>query len=400
MSATGPRTTPTRWILGLGLASTLVPLNSTMIAVALSDIADDFDIAKGTAGLLVTVYLGVMLVGQPLAGRLADILGSRRFLLGSLLGFGVCSVLASLAKSFPLLVGGRVIQAIFGAALMPVTRALIRQVTPPDQRGRNFGVQESLIAAGAASGPLIGGLMVEFTGWSGVFIVNLPIATLALVLLRALPADAPAPDTSIASEPKAVGSPMAAILTERSFLLPFGAQAAAVLAQYSLLLVVPVVLDARGWSSTSVGAALVLLTVGMVVSGPIGGRVGDRIGRRLPTLVGMAVAVIGVGLAAATLYTTPAVVLLGMAIFGLGFGLGVPNLTTSALEAAPSHLAGSASGMWSMSRYMGSIPASLLFATLLGDGTQGGQTVLAISGVAMLVAIALASRMGRPDDAR
>ena len=55
-------------LLGIGAAAGLVPLNSTMIAVALPRITDDFDISTGTASILVTVYLVAMLVGQPLAG--------------------------------------------------------------------------------------------------------------------------------------------------------------------------------------------------------------------------------------------------------------------------------------------------------------------------------------------
>jgi MFS family permease len=100
MTKAAPNATPAGWILGLGLAAMLVPLNSTMIAVALPEISDDFGIAQGTTGLLITVYLVVMLVGQPLAGRLADGLGSRRVVLGALLGFAACSIAASFANSF------------------------------------------------------------------------------------------------------------------------------------------------------------------------------------------------------------------------------------------------------------------------------------------------------------
>jgi MFS family permease len=296
-------------------------------------------------------------------------------------------------EQLSLLVAGRVAQAIFGAALIPVTRALIRLVTPSRERGRNFGLQEALIGVGAASGPLIGGVVIDFSGWPGVFLINVPMVVVAIGLLVSLPADDRTSRSAVADVSR---SPMRLILTERSFGIPFVSQAAAVLAQYSLLLTVPVVLDGRGWSSTQVGAALILLTVGMVVSGPVGGRIGDAKGRRFPAVAGMTLAITGISLAAVAIESTPSVVLVGMAAFGLGFGLAVPNLTTSALEAAPDHMAGSASGVWSMSRNFGSIPASLLFAALLGDGANGAQLLLVIGGVAMILAIAAAARM---DDA-
>ena len=236
--------------------------------------------------------------------------------------------------------------------------------------------------------------MIEFAGWQGVFLVNVPVAVLGLVLLRSLPAD---DRSSAAKGTKAQRSPIILILAERSFVYPFVSQAAAVLVQYSLLLTVPVVLDRRGWSPTQVGSALILLTVGMVVSGPLGGRVGDIRGRRVPAVVGMTVGIVGISLAAATISSTPAAVLVGMAAFGLGFGLAVPNLTTSALEATPAHMAGSASGMWSMSRYVGSIPASLLFAALVGDGTEGAQRLLVVAAAAMIVSIVAASRVSGRD---
>jgi len=388
MTDTTSKSVPTVWLVGLGLASMLVPINSTMIAVALPDIADDFAIAKGATGLLVTVYLVVMLVGQPVAGRLADRFGSRRMILGALVGFAVCSVAASFATSFLLLVVGRVAQALFGAVLMPVSRGLIRLVTPVNERGRNFGFQEALFGLGAATGPLIGGLVIGVGGWPAVFLVNVPIAACALILIRRISADETTNERG-GTERSTIG----VVLRERSFVVPFITHAAAVLAQYSLLLTVPIVLDGRGWSSTEVGSALILLTVGMVVAGPVGGRIGDVQGRRRPVVTGIMVGVVGVGMAAAAIESNPQIVLAAMAIFGVGFGLAVPNLTTSALDSVPTHLVGSASGAWSMSRYVGSIPASVVFASMIGDGTSGAQALLILATAAMILAVVASSQI-------
>ena len=384
MTDSGPASPPARWILGLGLTAMLVPLNSTMIAVALPVIADDFDIAKGTAGLLITVYLLVMVVGQPIAGRLADVVGIRRVVALGLTGFAACSLAASFADAFWLVVAGRCAQAVFGAALIPGARALLRIIMTEDRWGRSFGIQESLIGAGAAGGPLVGGIVTELVGWPGVFLVNVPVAVLALVILRDIPARS-APPPARASE----GSRLRDVLTERLFGLAFVTQAAAVLGQYRLLLVVPVVLHSRGWSPSAFGAALILLTIGMVVIGPVGDQLGDTYGRRLPVLAGVVVATACVALAAAFVDGSPAALLVAMCAFGLG--LATPNLTTAALGSVPEHLVGSASGLWSMSRYFGSIPASLLFAFIVSDNVDGARALLLIAAAAGLLAVLSAS---------
>ena len=82
---------PTVKILGIAAAAGLVPLNSTMIAVALPAITEDFGVSTATATTLITLYLVVMLVGQPIAGRLTDVIGARRSVLGALIGLTVFS---------------------------------------------------------------------------------------------------------------------------------------------------------------------------------------------------------------------------------------------------------------------------------------------------------------------
>ena len=111
MTRDGEDAVPTATVVGIALASALVPLNSTMIAVALPDIARAFDIPLRQASLLITLYLGAMLLGQPVAGRLADTLGARRLATIATSGFGVCSAAAMLAGSFEILVGLRTLQA-------------------------------------------------------------------------------------------------------------------------------------------------------------------------------------------------------------------------------------------------------------------------------------------------
>ncbi len=376
-----------RELVGLAMAAALVPLNSTMIAVALPDVADDFGIGSGSAGVLVTIYLVVMLVGQPTLGRLIDVVGSRRALQWALIGFFVTSAATSFATTFPLLVIGRACQAVFGAVLMPSAQALLRSVSEPSQRGRSFGMLGSFIGAGAASGPVVGGLMTELAGWQGIFLVNIPFAAAALWAVTNLP-------TPAINRVRVPGAPgIIPVLTQRAFSAAFLTQATTSLSQYSLLLAVPTVLDGRGWSSTEVGAALTALTAGMVLMGPVGGRVGDRSGRRLPVIIGVGVAGAGTILATLMVESSSAGAVVAITIFGFGLGFAVPSVQTAALESVPEEFAGSAAGILSMSRYVGSIPASVLFSVLVSEGGGGSRDLLVIASAAMLVAVVTATML-------
>lgn len=376
-----------RAVVGLGIGATLVPLNSTMIAVALPDIARDFAIAKGRAALLVTVYLVVMLVGQPVAGRVTDKVGSRRALRTSLMGFAVFSVASSIAGTFWLLIVGRALQAVFAAALIPGIHTLLRKHSPPDQRGRSFGMIGSFIGAGAVGGPIVGGAVTQLMGWPGVFLVNLPLVGVALYFMAGL-----APDVGHVAPPSKGESGFRGVVAARTFRAAFATQSLSTLGQYSLILVSPIVLDARGWSSAEIGLALTTLTAGMIVMGPVGGRSGDRRGRRAPVVVGMAVATAGMVLAAAIVEESSTALLVAMVAVGFGLGFALPSITTSALEAIPEHLGGAASGVLAMSRYVGSIPSSILVAVLV-DGIDGAQLFLVIAAASLAAALLTASTL-------
>lgn len=391
MTDAEPRTSTTT-IVGIALASILVPLNSTMIAVALPRLAREFHIEKGHAGLLVTVYLVAMLVGQPLAGRLGDAIGVRRLATIAVAGFGVCSAGSMVAGTFALLVAFRTAQALFASAITPSVQAMLRMITTSEERGRAFGVQGSVIGVGAGLGPVIGGLLISLFGWRAIFGVNIPIVLVVLWVLRRVvplaPTAKPA-DEVVADAPVETGGGR---LANRVFVSAFGTQALSTVAQYALLLVTPLLLDDRGWGSGSVGVALSMLTLGMILMSPPGGRLGDVRGRRFPVLLGLGVAAVGVaGPAVAGDGAASALLLVALAVFGVGLGTATPSILTAGVEAAPERRIGLASGLLSMSRYVGSIAASVLLTMLVEDDGGGVGVMFVICLVAMLAALAVAT---------
>jgi MFS family permease len=295
--------------------------------------------------------------------------------------------------SFALLVAVRGLQAGFASALAPSVQSMLREEIPADQRGRAFGLQGSVLGVGAGLGPVIGGLATSAFGWRAIFAVNLPVVAVVLFVLRRRGAGrTPADHTSPQAEAEAD------VLWSGTFRAAFSAQALSTLAQYALLLAVPIVLDARGWSAASVGLALSALTLGMVVAGPLGGRAGDVFGRRRPAVFGLALTLIAVGLSAVGGDDVPSgVLLVTLLLFGLGLGGANPVITTAGMEAVPLARAGSAAGFLSASRYVGSITSTLVLAGVVHDDGGGLDVLLLVCAASLAVALVASGRLpGRP----
>ncbi|HWC25567.1 MAG TPA: MFS transporter [Solirubrobacteraceae bacterium] len=380
----------------MALGGTLLPLNSTMIAVALPDIASGTGGGVAAASWLVTSYVVAMAVLAPFAGRLGDRLGRRRVLLWGLAAFAVASALAGLAPSLGLLIAARLGQAVAGSLVFPNAMALLRDALPAGRRAAGFGLTGSAVGAAAAVGPAVGGVLVGALGWRAIFLVNVPVVAAALALsLRALPRAPAVAQRPIAAAPAAADGP--------GWLQPlrapvFRAATAAVglsnLAMYGTLLAVPVVLAGRaGWSAADAGLALAMLSVAMVAIAPLGGRVADRRGHRLPAAGGLVLLTAAEAALAAMGSAASAVGLTGaLLIAGIGLGLANSALQTSAIEAVAQRDAGFAAGLFSTGRYAGSVVSALLLAALLGGGDHAA-AFFAIVAAAAAASALLALRL-------
>ena len=183
---------PVRLLLPIALGTLLQPLNSSMIAVALAPIRAEFHSGAATSWLISGLYLATA-VGAPTMGRLADLLGPRRvFLTGAAL-VGIAATAAVFAPSTGWLIAARVLLGLGSAAPYPAGLAMIR--AEADRRGVSgaaggLGVLAVAGQVSAALGPTLGGLLVQFAGWRGVFLVNLPfVLVAAFFAVRCLPAD-------------------------------------------------------------------------------------------------------------------------------------------------------------------------------------------------------------------
>jgi MFS family permease len=166
-------------MLGIASGAILVPLNSTMLAVALPSVMREFGVNAATVASLVTAYLGAVVIALPLAGTLGDRLGHRRVFLAGVGAFAVSSVLAAVAGAFAVLLLARVLQAFSGAFISTSAVSLVRAAAPADRRGAAFGLFDMLVTISAAVGPFVGGLIVGLLDWRWTFLLAAPVALTA-----------------------------------------------------------------------------------------------------------------------------------------------------------------------------------------------------------------------------
>ena len=424
-------------MLGLASGAILVPLNSTMLAVALPSVMDEFGVGAATVASLVTLYLGAVAIALPASGSLGDRFGHRRTFLGGVAAFAAASAVAATAASFEVLAVSRVLQAVSGAFVSTSSVALLRDIAPPDRRGSAFGFFDMLVSTSAAIGPLIGGLLVGGLGWRSMFVLAVPVALLAAIVVGVLapprrvgPAPSPRPlDLAGLSLLGAVlvallfglqglesGGPQAIALLVAPLLFavfilvelripepavdprlfayrPFAAAVAGVLGAtvilHGTLVIVPLLVERlQAGSAQTSGFVLLGISALGAIAAPIGGRMSDVAGRRRPAVLGTLGSV--VGLAALWLVAPGASVLvLGLLLGVVGFGMGMAGAPrqAAALETIDPERVGMAAGTYFTGRYIGgALGATLAGAVLGGTVTAAGVT----NGFGLLAAVAVA----------
>lgn len=353
------RLRPAHVIWPLALAAALLPLNSTMGAVALTPIAHDLNVSLAAVSWLVSVYLVAMAVAQPVGGRLGDHLGHQRMTRLGLMGFLVASLLAASAPTLTVLVAARTAQALAAGLVLPNSLARVH-ASSPGRLGRRVGALAAIMTLAAAAGPALGAWLLATAGWRAIFLINLPLVMIALFADRQTPAMSVQrrPSASYALHPLSSPIPWRSP-ARRRFNTALTGIAATNLVLYTLLIAIPVLLADRGWRPASAALALCALSLASLVAAPVGGWLADTRGAHTPALLGgalMAVALVPLAVQPTTITATA--LALSLVLAGLGIGLTSPALQTSALETTDPAHAGTVAGLATTARYLGSIVAA------------------------------------------
>ncbi|MFC4584439.1 MFS transporter [Sphaerisporangium corydalis] len=241
-----PAKDPRRWwILGVLCVSLLVlVVDNTVLNLAIPSLIRDLGATPADIQWIIDAYILVFAGLLLTAGSLSDRYGRRRFLIVGLVVFGGASVVAMLAQEPWQLIGARALMGVGGSFLMPSTLSILITVFDESERRKAFAAWSAVAMVGVIAGPTLGGFLLEHYWWGSVFLLNVPIAVVAVVAAVLLMPESRAP----------------ARRTD-----PFGALMSTV--GMTALVYVVIAAPRDGWTSSQalVAAAVALVALGIFV---------------------------------------------------------------------------------------------------------------------------------------
>jgi EmrB/QacA subfamily drug resistance transporter len=183
-ATTSQRGLPYKWrvLISVIFGVFMVILDATVINVALRTLQEEFTADTSRVQWVISTYTLALGIVTPLAGLMADRFGIKRVYVLSLLAFVIGSLLCGLSPSLELLIAARVLQGLGGGMALPLGTAMLFGAFPPTERGLALGIFGIALVFAPASGPLIGGALVDHGLWRWIFFVNIPIGLLGVVL--------------------------------------------------------------------------------------------------------------------------------------------------------------------------------------------------------------------------
>ncbi|VWC12910.1 MFS transporter [Burkholderia lata] len=438
-------------------------LDVTIVNIALAHLAGDLRLPVAGLQWVVDAYTLAFAVLMLSGGALGDRFGARRLYIAGLMLFALASLACGAASTPAMLIAARALQGVGAAAMLPNSLALLNDACrhDPHLRARAVGWWTAAGSISIAAGPVVGGLLIATWGWSGIFLVNLPLCAAGLVAAFAwVPARRVAVTPAASSRacvraldlrgqfiaiamltaltgaviewrplgfthPVVAGGFALAALAALAFIaveartatpmLPLSlfrhrTFSAAVLfgicvnlTYYGTVFVLALYLQrARGESALQAGLAFLPLTGGFLLSNLASGRVVARHGPRAPMLAGALVAALGYGSLHFVDASTPlALLLVPFLLIPTGMGFAVPAMTTAVLASVAPERAGIASAVLNTARQAGGAMGVAAFGALAGGGGAGqvvdGLRIETAISVALLVTAALLATLVRPD---
>jgi MFS transporter, DHA2 family, lincomycin resistance protein len=414
------------WLLVV--SAFVVILNETIMSVALPQLMREFSVGAATAQWMTTAFMLTMAVVIPTTGYLLTRFPLRTVFTIAMVSFLLGTVLAAMAPTFLVLVLGRVVQAVGTAIMMPLLFTTVLNVVPANRRGRTMGVISIVIAVAPATGPTIGGVILDLLQWRWMFLLMLPVAALALVLgvtmirnvtdTQKIPLDVLSVALSgigfagvvfglssigAAAEgdalmppwiPLVVGVASLAVFTWRqlglrdhalldvrafkapAFTISLGMMVIGMMAMFGTLIVLPIYLqNVLGASTMETGLALLPGGLVMGVLGLVVGRLFDRVGARPLVIPGTAVVSAALwGMTTLTAESSVGTLIAWHMLLNAGLSFMFGPLMTSALGALPRRLYSHGSAILSTLQQVAGAAGTALFITVMTTATIAGAT--------------------------
>ncbi|HEX5848750.1 MAG TPA: MFS transporter [Rubrobacter sp.] len=425
----------TRLLLIVVVTAILVSvLNQTFVNVVVPDIQSDYGVSQGQVGWVITAYLLVFAVGIPLYGRISDLYSLRRTFAVGLAILALGSLFCALAPTLPLLVAGRIVQGIGAAAIPALGFAAVAKSLPPGERGTALGLLSASVGAGAAIGPVAGGLVAGLVGWHWLFVLT-AVMSVGLIpgALRALPDASKAERVGFAEvlrrfdvpgglalalgagfallgvtegqvrgfgSPASWGSILLSVLfaaffvwrtrtaripfvsphlfRNRAFLSTSAVGFFMMFANVGSLILSPLLLsEENGLSAAGIGLVLAPGALTVAVLSPLTGKLSDRIGPRALVRIGLVIMLVSTVAVSAFAAGAPALwVSAGLWGLGLGFAaVNSPNANAATATLSPEE-SGVGLGIYQMIFFLGGGFGPAVAATFLSFRSTPGTDAL------------------------
>jgi EmrB/QacA subfamily drug resistance transporter len=391
-------------LLAMCVSLFIIQVDVTIVNVALPSIQQGLHMTPGGLEWVISAYALALAALIPVGGALGDRFGRRRIFLAGLTVFALGSAACALSRSDAALIGFRAVQGVGGAAMLALTLSIITETFQAGRRAGAIGTWAAVGGTGFGAGPVAGGILLSFFGWSSVFWVNIPFTVAAVALtLAAVPEsrnaasrrlDGPGVATSALGlvgitlglieasshawtsgpvlAPLAAGAvflvcfalwerraahPMIppALLGARSFVSGSAVYLIGYTAFSSVLFYVTLLYqDVDGWSALRTGLSWLFLNAPFLLMAQLTGRVDRRLPPAGVVAVGCIAGAVGIFALSRVDTTTPFVLTaVGYVLAGAGFGVLVPGVTHVAMRDVPDGVSGAASGIVNASRQVG-----------------------------------------------